>query len=745
MKLNIRSASTQLLVFASVLWAIQYIYYHQHVFFHHIATSTTTTHTSSSDISSSTSIDRLKTGFLRAIETNNHDHTSSPAETSSIVPAETTHDYKPVSHKAVFDDVHLFPEMSTWQPKLKPSRGAFHMFLEPDRSKTDLDAKDFASPPPPGEPEETHPIRIAYIFAGSVRSFKCPKVQWSLRFNVIDAFGGEAYTFIRVSEEDNDNVRTGKGVIYTPQYEAAEVEEALKILNPRKIVHFNLSTQLEEMRKYHSGIRHRVFQENDLRRYSMYFHRSMGYRMAREYEAEHGIRFDWVALIRLDAAWLEPVAPIQYYANDRVWLTETGYTAFNDQFMLIPRQYSDYIYNLDTKVQKGVYCLGGPDVEKWKCNRTELVKHNYSPEMIEATLEICCPDVRARDVQGYSEIIHLRHMQFAKVPVAIGRFTVYITRYLKNRDCYADCPRLHYNFKDYLMEALQREYPYWAPMNELDTRQLAVVASDSAKCAFLNHMHHPWQPLKAVDVHRLMKQGKTPQIDYSKNLYAQWDKLHPSLKLNPNEFNMWRIHPTRNTKGCLTYGFKDKSLFWRDCETHVRIKGGRRFEPAQTFHVFVQPPKDGLLRNPVVNAEDQAFAFEKLRLPNITMVSIFDRTVDFSDLKFKVFCMTVHKKPNKAMWDSPFEILMTECVQDHSNKNQLFYTVQGGGLGSHPSSTVGMLRSVAYPDYCIAREDWKDEGMEPYVVKPGLGMELCRPVVDSPGREYFEFELIPSL
>ena len=42
--------------------------------------------------------------------------------------------------------------------------------------------------------------------------------------------------------------------------------------------------------------------------------------------------------------------------------------------MLIPRKFSDYIYDLDTKVvQKGVYCLGGPDVETWKCDKKLLL------------------------------------------------------------------------------------------------------------------------------------------------------------------------------------------------------------------------------------------------------------------------------------------------------------------------------------------------------------------------------------
>ena len=49
----------------------------------------------------------------------------------------------------------------------------------------------------------------------------------------------------------------------------------------------------------------------------------MAYRMVQRYEAAQNMRFDWVVLVRLDAQWLDPVLPIEAYASDRVWLTET--------------------------------------------------------------------------------------------------------------------------------------------------------------------------------------------------------------------------------------------------------------------------------------------------------------------------------------------------------------------------------------------------------------------------------------
>ena len=76
---------------------------------------------------------------------------------------------------------------------------------------------------------ENQKIKIAYVFAGviyfyvyetywsgSARSFVCPKVHWTLKAHLIDAFGGDPYVFIRISTEDNANIKTGKGVLWSP-------------------------------------------------------------------------------------------------------------------------------------------------------------------------------------------------------------------------------------------------------------------------------------------------------------------------------------------------------------------------------------------------------------------------------------------------------------------------------------------------------------------------------------------------
>ena len=136
------------------------------------------------------------------------------------------------------------------------------------------------------------------------------------------------------------------------------------------------------------------------------------------------MRFDWVVLGRVDAGWPQPILPIEADDNDRVWITETGYDRFNDQFMLIPRAFSDYLYDLDTKVKKGVYCLGGPDVETWKCNTTELRRRGVSEAKIQSVLPYCCPDILNKDnnVIGRSERIHYKHLETGKIPLGRTHF-----------------------------------------------------------------------------------------------------------------------------------------------------------------------------------------------------------------------------------------------------------------------------------------------------------------------------------
>ena len=326
--------------------------------------------------------------------------------------------------------------------------------------------------------------KIAYIFAGSARSFACPRVHWSIKSHLIDALGGDPHVFVRMSMEDNVNVKTGLGVLKNLDYDENDVNNLLKVLNPKKVEFFSFSNQSIDMQRLHPETIHTVFRENDLRRYSMFFHRCQAYKLALEYEQENDMKFDWVVLVRVDAAWLEPILPIDAYQNDRVWVTETGYEVFNDQFMLIPRQFSDYLYDFNTKVNKNVYCLGGPDVEKWKCNASELKKRKFSDEKIAQNLEYCCPDLLAgnNNLMGMSEAIHKRHLRYGQIPISMGRFPVFLTRRLevnKEMKCHPECFRIYaLNYKEYLYQSgnMSHVYPYMSSPEFPDTRSVGEFA-----------------------------------------------------------------------------------------------------------------------------------------------------------------------------------------------------------------------------------------------------------------------------
>jgi len=122
-------------------------------------------------------------------------------------------------------------------------------------------------------------LKIAYIFAGAARTLTCSSVHWSIKANLIDALGEDPYVFVRVSLEDNKNVKTGDGIIHAPKYDYKAINESLKVLNPVVIEYYKLSTQIEEMQRYYPGEAHKVFRENDNRRYSMFFQRCRAYRL----------------------------------------------------------------------------------------------------------------------------------------------------------------------------------------------------------------------------------------------------------------------------------------------------------------------------------------------------------------------------------------------------------------------------------------------------------------------------------
>ena len=58
--------------------------------------------------------------------------------------------------------------------------------------------------------------------------------------------------------------------------------------------------------------------------------------------------------------------------------------------------------------------------------------------------------------------------------------------------------------------------------------------------------------------------------------------------MNAKNLETWRIHPTFNVDGCLTFSLQHKNLSWSPCVGHV-IPHQMRFDPRQLFFLQVVP------------------------------------------------------------------------------------------------------------------------------------------------------------
>lgn len=615
---------------------------------------------------------------------------------------------------------------------------------------------------------------IAYVFAGSVRSFVYSKVHWSIKLNLIDAFGAKSFTFIRLSVVDNANLKTGDGIFENPVVAANDINETLKILNPRVVQYISIDNQSAEMEYHFPSLRHRVFRVNDRRRYSMFYNRYMAYRLVLSYEKENNMKFDWVVLARLDALWLEPVLPISYYGNDRAWLTETGYSMLNDQFMLIPRQFSDHVFSLETKVSgyvgegKPVYCLGGPDVEKWKCNQTELINHKYDLDFASATFSSCCPKPmkskhEVDDQYGFSERIHMRHLEMEKIPVSLARFPVLLVRRNEqnkdqqgNYDILPECWRLQVSLSFYLISDRFKIYPYFAPTgkwNDMYWRPFNV--RDHMACLMLFNPVHKWKPIAAAEFHEYLSKNLNmvsppnaveprftfrptssqhtnnfKPLDYSKSLESQRNIIHPSIFPNPKDLEVFRIHPTWNMDGCLTYYYRVKKLTWSHCVEHERFNSGNgnsaRYSILQIFFLYIIPAFDPF-HIPYIQGElDFKHLYDihkeynekyitQAKGYNITRVMNYGTPIR----NLKVQCLTVvggftvQAPLSMQACDTgptldPGLFNVSNFMGNIAPKERLYWrqaflTVQGVAKGSHPLTTVGLIRLFANPSLCVSR------------------------------------------
>ena len=277
-------------------------------------------------------------------------------------------------------------------------------------------------------PTQTDVPLVAFVFSGAARSFVMPPVHESIRHNLIDAFcppqSCERRIFLRISSTDNVHQLPGIGVLTdahgftmpVPPDRIREIEHAVGRLvldeaSARKELHVRWTStggdpERAEMTTHFSGFRHKIFRELDPRRYSMYFHRWASFRMATEYEAEHGVRFDWVVMARMDMLWGSPIKHNSLWAPDKVWMMSHWQVAIPDGFALIPRRFAEAFFSMETLVRPGVFCLGGPNFDTKSLSPENLKRLGFTSDQVDTVIgESCGKRCPLEPACGYSEQI----------------------------------------------------------------------------------------------------------------------------------------------------------------------------------------------------------------------------------------------------------------------------------------------------------------------------------------------------
>eukprot|EP01034_Spumella_vulgaris_P024125 gene24125-30435_t len=372
--------------------------------------------------------------------------------------------------------------------------------------------------------------------------------------------------------------------------------------------------------------------------------------MATKYEIQHNIKFDWVVLVRLDAAWVEPVMPIETFSTDRVWATETGF-------------------------------------EVRKVMLTRLIMEDFT--------------------------------------------------------CQFECERLQLHVKEIFANGINKAYKYMSRRSSYDTRSSSGGANS--------------------------KRSGSGVVDYSQSLYTQRDVLHSSVLMNLKDLEMWRLHPTWNTEGCLAYDFTAHNLTWRDCTDHFKFQGGNRGNSEQGFFLQVIPhventsPKIMTALDRKIERSYQLQMQQSVPLTAVDGIKI-DKTgvqrVSTPQVNRNVTRVAMVNRLPKVLWSSgPIRCLtimgpialdapvsMADCINTppyytEYHTSQAFQTVIGLTRGSHAHTSVDRLHVLNAPELCVARDGTAEKGHANYLISDFLTLLPCY----KEGHQHrilFEFELL---
>jgi hypothetical protein len=172
----------------------------------------------------------------------------------------------------------------------------------------------------------------------------------------------------------------------------------------------------------------------------------------------------------------------------------------------------------------------------------------------------------------------------------------------------------------------------------------------------------------------------------------------------------------------------------------MRIKGGRRHHPAQSWYLHVRPHNDRILQPLVLRDSGHEFLLPPhLFRPNITQIFMPKRDDRWFEASPMMLCLTASvREPKFPGFTENVTISLQPYVSSFTeNPQQYFFTVQGETFGANGLvSTVAKIVYAQNPQYCLVR----DADAHTEVKTNNLSLGRCEQFPTA--RKYFQFEFL---
>merc|ERR1719320_325681 len=104
----------------------------------------------------------------------------------------------------------------------------------------------------------------------------------------------------------------------------------------------------------------------------------MNYNNMIEFELDNSWKFDLVMHLRFDMMWGAPLnhAADFFVQKQKVFVHSMYFKNVPDTWAIIPRQFTDAYFDIESFISPGVMCLGGPNFDKdwvWTVTPRELL------------------------------------------------------------------------------------------------------------------------------------------------------------------------------------------------------------------------------------------------------------------------------------------------------------------------------------------------------------------------------------